>query len=105
VHETGYTIRILFCTITYTKELDPNFENVVAPLEWAKGSTSSIVVARWRQCALMEEHIGATWRIRLNRLSAAGMRPYVKLFRPLVIKLTLINACQMVAYRKDADQL
>ena len=33
VHETGYTIRILFCTITQTKELDPpNFENVVAPL-------------------------------------------------------------------------
>jgi len=24
-------------------------------------------------------HIGATWRIRLNRPSAASMRPYVKL--------------------------
>jgi len=24
-------------------------------------------------------HIGTTWRIRLNRLYAAAMRPYVKL--------------------------
>jgi len=37
VHETGYTIRILFCTVTYTKALDlPNFENVVAPLRGSK---------------------------------------------------------------------
>jgi len=27
---------------------------------------SSIVFARWRQCALSCGHIGATWRIRLN---------------------------------------
>jgi len=26
----------------------------------------SIVFARWRQCTHMGEHIGATWRIRLN---------------------------------------
>jgi len=30
-------------------------------------------------------HIGATWRIRLNRPCAAAMRPYVKLLWPLVI--------------------
>ena len=30
-------------------------------------------------------HIGATWRIRLNRRCAAAMRPYVKLLWPLVI--------------------
>jgi len=31
-------------------------------------------------------HIGATWRIRLNRLCAAAMRPYVKkLLWPLVL--------------------
>ena len=30
-------------------------------------------------------HIDATWRIRLNRPSAAAMRPYVKLLWPLVI--------------------
>jgi len=33
VNETGYTIRILFCTITYRpRNWTPNFENVVAPL-------------------------------------------------------------------------
>jgi len=37
-------------------------------LEWAKGSTSSIVFARWRHCAHMWGHIGATWRMRFNRL-------------------------------------
>jgi len=31
---------------------------------------------RWCQCALMGGHIGATWRIRLNRLSVAAMRPF-----------------------------
>jgi len=30
-------------------------------------------------------HIGATWRIRLNRPCAAAMRPYVKLLWPLVL--------------------
>jgi len=35
-------------------------------LERAEGSTSSTVFARWRQCALPSEHIGETWRIRLN---------------------------------------
>ena len=34
-------------------------------------------------------HIGATWRIRLNRPYAAAMRPYVKLLWPLVCKLVL----------------
>jgi len=29
-------------------------------------------------------HIGASWRIRLNRPSAAAMRPYVKFIWPLV---------------------
>jgi len=31
-------------------------------LGWAEGSTSSIVLDRRRQCALMERYIGATWR-------------------------------------------
>jgi len=44
-----------------------------------EGSTSSIVFTWWCQCALMEGHIGATRQIRLNRPSAAAMRPYVKL--------------------------
>jgi len=54
-------------------------------LGWAKGNTSSIVFARWRQCAIPCGHIGPTWRIRLNRPSAAAMRSYVKLLWPLVI--------------------
>ena len=29
--------------------------------------------------SLMGGHIGVTWRMRLNRLSAAAMRSYVKL--------------------------
>jgi len=39
----------------------------------------------WRQLAKMKTmtiefvHIGATWRIQLNRPSAAAMQPYVKL--------------------------
>jgi len=30
-------------------------------------------------------HIGATWRIQLNSPCAVAMRPYVKLFWPLII--------------------
>jgi len=55
-------------------------------LRWAKGSTNSITFARWRQCAHMGGHIDATWRIRLNRLSAAAMWSYVKLLQPFVNK-------------------
>jgi len=44
-----------------------------------QGSTSSVVFARFRQCDLMGEHLGATWRIGLKGPSAAAMRPYVKL--------------------------
>jgi len=43
-------------------------------LGWAEGSTSSIIFA--------------TWRIRLNRPSAAAMQPYVKLLWRLVIIIT-----------------
>jgi len=45
-----------------------------------EGSTSSVVFVRWRQCAHTGRHIGATWRIRLSRPSAAALRSYVKLF-------------------------
>ena len=48
-------------------------------LGWAKGSTSSIVFARWRQCTLMQGHTGATWRIRLNRPSEVAMWSYIEL--------------------------
>jgi len=43
-------------------------------LQWAAGCTSSIVFARWCQCALMGGHIAATWRIRFNHSSTAAIR-------------------------------
>jgi len=36
-------------------------------------------------------HIGASWRIRLNRPCAAAMWPYVKLLRPLDLLLIIIT--------------
>jgi len=39
----------------------------------------------------MGEHIGATWRIRLNRPSVAAVRPYVKLLWPLVSIFETVN--------------
>ena len=72
-------------------------------LEWAEGSTSSIVFSRWHQCALPWGHIGATWRIWLNRPPAAAMQLYVKLLWPLVIFITindhLVVQAQQSAYR------
>jgi len=53
-------------------------------LGWAEGSISSVIFTRWCQCAHMGRHIGATWRIWLNRPSVA-MRSYVKLLWPLVL--------------------
>jgi len=55
------------------------FSSLGCGLGWVEGSTSWIVFARWRQCALMGGHIAAIWRVRLNRPSAAEMQPYVKL--------------------------
>jgi len=42
-------------------------------LEWAEGCTSSIVFARWRQCALIEGHVAVTCRITFNHPSTAAM--------------------------------
>jgi len=39
-----------------------------------EGCTSSIVFARWRQCALNEGHVAVTCRITLNHPSTATMR-------------------------------
>jgi len=54
-------------------------------LGWAEGSTSSIVFAKWRQCAHMGGHIGTTWWIWLNHPSVAVMWSYVKLLWPLAL--------------------
>jgi len=40
-------------------------------------------------------HIGAICRIRLNRPCAAAMRPYVKLFWPLVIFSGRLKYCKL----------
>ena len=66
------------------KRLNRQIYHLYCGLGWAEGSTSSIVFTRWRQCAHMGGHFGATWRIRLNRPSAAVMRSYVNLHWPLV---------------------
>jgi len=42
--------------------------------------------------------IGATWQIRLNRPSAAAMRPYVKLLWPLVIIVVLVRPHRSTMY-------
>jgi len=42
-------------------------------LEWAEGCTSSIIFARWRQCALVEGHVAVTRRITLNHPCTAAM--------------------------------
>jgi len=69
-------------------------EQIDLPFElWirvGRRSITSIVYARLRQYALIGGHIGATWRIRLNRPSAAAMRSYVKLFSPLVRALVIM---------------
>jgi len=52
---------------------------------WAQTSTSSIVFARWRQCAHMGGHTSATWRTQFNSPSAPAMWSYVELFWPLVM--------------------
>jgi len=44
-------------------------------LEWAEGCSSSIVFARWHQCALIGGgHVAVTCRITLNHPSTAAMR-------------------------------
>ena len=55
--------------------------------------TSSIIFARWRQCAHKGGHIGATWRIRLKRPFAAAMRSNVKLLWPLVVVVVALLYC------------
>jgi len=57
----------------------------------AEESTSSIVFTRWRHCALPCWYTGATWRLRLNRPSAAATRSYVKLLWLLVVVLLLCS--------------
>ena len=67
------------------KRLNRSICRLGCGLGCAKGSTSSVVFARWRQCAIPCGHIGPTWQIRLNHPSAVATQSYVKLLWPLVI--------------------
>jgi len=70
-------------------------------LECAEECTSSIVFAMWCQCALMGEHLAATWRIRLNHPSMATMRL-------CQITLTTCYLCRLHAHlesRTDSQAL
>jgi len=53
-------------------------------LESAKRCTSSIVFARWRQCALMGGHFAVICRITLNHPSVAAMRLMANYFDHLL---------------------
>jgi len=53
-------------------------------------------ICQWRQCAVIRGHIGATWRMRLNRPSAAAMRLCVNLLWPLVYPL--LGACPVLIF-------
>ena len=53
-------------------------------LAWAEGCTSSIVFARWRQCALVEGHVAVTCRITLHHPSTAAMRLMANYFDHLL---------------------
>jgi len=74
----AWSVGLSITLVSPAKTAEP-FDLTFGLWTWAEGSTSSIVFARGRQCDHMEGHIGATWRIRLNRPSAAAMRPYIKL--------------------------
>ena len=56
------------------KRLNPSICCFDYGLEWAKGCTSSVILARWRQCALMKGHVAVTCRMTLNHRSTAAIR-------------------------------
>jgi len=68
-------------------------------LEWAEGCTSSIVFARWRQCARMEGHVAVTCRITLNHPSTAAMRLMANYFDHLLSLDTPTYTVEQIAKR------
>jgi len=77
-----------FLPCSVQKWLNQSIYRLGCGLGWAEGSTSSVIFARWHQCAHMGRHIGATRRIRLNHPSATVLQSYVKLLWPLVLYLS-----------------
>jgi len=68
-------------------------------LEWAEGCTSSIVFARWRQCALMEGHIAVSCRLTLNHPPTAAMRLMANYFNHLLSLDTPTSTVAQIAKR------
>jgi len=66
------------------KRLNLSIHRFDCGLEWAKGCTSSIVFARWRQCALVEGHVAVTCRITLNHPCTAAMHLMANYFDHLL---------------------
>ena len=66
------------------KRLNPSICRFGCGLQWAKGCTSSIVFARWRQCALMGGHVAGTCQITLNHPSTAAMHLMANYFDHLL---------------------
>jgi len=64
IHQVAPMYRMTLFHELCTKRLDRWICHLGCGLSLAKGSTSSIVFASWRQCANMGGHIGATWQIR-----------------------------------------
>jgi len=75
----GRSVCLSLTLVSPAKRLNRSRCRLGYGLGWSQRSTGSIVFTRWRQMALVDGHIGATWRIRLNCPHAAAMRPYVKL--------------------------
>jgi len=58
----------------FKKRLNRSICHFGCGIEWAERCTSSIVFARWRQCALMGVHVAVTCRITLNHTSTMATR-------------------------------
>ena len=66
------------------KRLNRSICRFTCGLEWAERCTSSIVFARWRQCALMGGHVAVTYQITLNHPSMAAVRLMANYFDHLL---------------------
>jgi len=74
-------------------------------LKWAKGCTSAIVFARWRQCALMEGHVAVTCQITLNHPSTVAMRLMANYFDHLLSLDTPTYTVAQIATRFEPSSL
>jgi len=81
------------------KQLNLSIRHFDCGLKWAEGCTSSIVFARWRQCALVEGHVAVTCRITVNHPCTAAMRLMANYFDHLLSLETLTYTVAQIAKR------